>query len=42
MTDFQLSWDDLRALEAIDRLGDVRSAAREVRLSLSTFYRRDG
>jgi len=40
MADFQLSWDDLRALEALDRLGDVRSAAREVRLSLSTFYRR--
>lgn len=40
MTDFQLSWDDLRALEALDRLGDVRSAAREVRLSMSTFYRR--
>ena len=42
MTDFQLSWDDLRALEALDRLGDVRSAARETRQSLSTFYRRIG
>ena len=38
--DRQLSWDDLRALEALDRLGDVRSAARQTRQSLSTFYRR--
>lgn len=40
MTDFQLSWDDLRALEALERLGTVRAAARETRQSLSTFYRR--
>lgn len=40
MTDFQLSWDDLRALEALERLGDVRSAARDTRQSVSTFYRR--
>ncbi|MFZ5443123.1 MAG: LysR family transcriptional regulator [Myxococcota bacterium] len=40
MTDFQPSWDDLRALEALERLGTVRAAARETRLSISTFYRR--
>lgn len=40
MPDFRLSWDDLRALEALERLGDVRSAARETRLSVSSFYRR--
>jgi DNA-binding transcriptional LysR family regulator len=37
-----VTWDDLRYLEALDRLGKVRSAARDQRISVSTFYRRVG
>ena len=35
-----LAWDDLRLLEALDRLGRVRDAARDQNVSVSTFYRR--
>jgi molybdate transport repressor ModE-like protein len=35
-----LRWDDLRLLEAIERTGSVRAAARETQSSLSTVYRR--
>lgn len=35
-----LLWDDLRYLEALDRTGKVGSAARELGISVSTFYRR--
>lgn len=34
------SWDDLRYLEAIERLGSVGHAARELQVSASTIYRR--
>ncbi|MCB9619738.1 MAG: LysR family transcriptional regulator [Sandaracinus sp.] len=34
------SWDDLRYLEALSRLGDVGAAARELEVSVSTIYRR--
>jgi DNA-binding transcriptional LysR family regulator len=33
-------WDDLRYLEALDRLGKPGAAARELGVSVSTFYRR--
>lgn len=36
----KLLWDDLRYLEALDRTGKVGSAARELGISVSTFYRR--
>jgi molybdate transport repressor ModE-like protein len=35
-----ISWDDLRHLEAIHRTGSVGHAARELRVSASTVYRR--
>lgn len=35
-----LSWDDLRSLEALERTGKPGHAARELGISLSTFYRR--
>lgn len=35
-----LSWDDLRYLEALERTGKPGHAARELGISLSTFYRR--
>lgn len=35
-----LSWDDLRYLEALERTGRPGHAARELGISLSTFYRR--
>lgn len=33
-------WDDLRYLEALERTGKVGAAARELGISVSTFYRR--
>ncbi|MFO0722732.1 MAG: LysR family transcriptional regulator [Myxococcota bacterium] len=36
----QIQWDDLRYLEAIDRIGGVAGAARELGVSASTLYRR--
>lgn len=36
----RISWDDLRVIEALDRLGSTRSAARELGMSVSTVYRR--
>ncbi len=35
-----LSWDDLRHLEAIERLGSVAAAGRELGVAASTVYRR--
>src|SRR3954470_21906876 len=35
-----ISWDDLRHLETIHRTGSVGHAARELRVSASTVYRR--
>lgn len=35
-------WDDLRQLEALERTGKVGVAARELGISVSTFYRRLG
>ncbi len=35
-----MNWDDIRHLEAIDRLGSVAAAARELGISVSTTYRR--
>lgn len=35
-----MSWDDVRHLEAVDRLGSVAAAARELGISASTVYRR--
>lgn len=35
-----ISWDDLRYLEAIERLGSIGHAARELQVSASTVYRR--
>jgi DNA-binding transcriptional LysR family regulator len=40
MHTLDFSWDDLRALEALERTGKVGTAARELGLSVSTFYRR--
>jgi DNA-binding transcriptional LysR family regulator len=34
------SWDDLRYLEAVDRLGNARNAGRELGVAASTVYRR--
>jgi DNA-binding transcriptional LysR family regulator len=34
------SWDDLRYLEAVDRLGNARNAGRELGVAPSTVYRR--
>lgn len=34
------SWDDLRFLEALDRLGSARAAGRELGVAASTVYRR--
>lgn len=39
-TDPRISWDDLRFLEAIDRLGQIRRVGRELGTSVSTVYRR--
>ncbi|MFO0597094.1 MAG: LysR family transcriptional regulator [Myxococcaceae bacterium] len=36
----EFGWDDLRYLEAIDRTGNVRAAAREGQIAVSTLYRR--
>lgn len=36
----KLSWDDLRYVEALDRLGQARRASRELGTSVSTVYRR--
>jgi molybdate transport repressor ModE-like protein len=36
----RISWDDLRHLESIHRTGSVGGAARELRVSASTVYRR--
>jgi DNA-binding transcriptional LysR family regulator len=35
-----MSWDDLRILEAVDRLGSARSAGHELGVAASTVYRR--
>jgi DNA-binding transcriptional LysR family regulator len=35
-----LTWDDVRLLESLHRLGKVSAAARAERVSVSTFYRR--
>jgi molybdate transport repressor ModE-like protein len=40
VSDERLSWDDLRYLEALDRLGTVGRVARELGISASTVYRR--
>ncbi len=37
-----MNWDDLRYLEAVSRTGSVGGAARELRISASTVYRRIG
>jgi|GEM_PF-1082989 len=37
-----ISWDDVRLLEAIERHGNLKAAARELGLSVSTLYRRIG
>ena len=36
----RISWDDLRYVEALDRLGQARRAGRELGTSVSTVYRR--
>lgn len=36
----RISWDDLRYIEALDRLGSTRRASRELMTSVSTVYRR--
>lgn len=39
-TEERISWDDLRFIEALDRLGSIRRASRELATSVSTVYRR--
>lgn len=39
-TEDRISWDDLRYVEALDRLGQARRASRELGTSVSTVYRR--
>lgn len=36
----RITWDDLRYIEALDRLGSTRRASRELGASVSTVYRR--
>ncbi len=38
--DERITWDDLRYVEALDRLGSTRRASRELGASVSTVYRR--
>lgn len=40
MNTLAFPWDDLRYLEALERTGKVGAAARELGISVSTFYRR--
>lgn len=42
MNTLDFPWDDLRYLEALERTGKVGAAARELGISVSTFYRRAG